>query len=81
MAKEKKPLQDLFDSMDDHAEIRYVRENLIVIGWSAKGTGFGEYTFRKKEDKWILDSECMSRDSVKKILGILVDKTPLVDEE
>jgi hypothetical protein len=45
----------------------------LIISWSEKGRGFGEYTFYYKYGKWLLDSECDSKEAVKRVLSALVD--------
>jgi hypothetical protein len=49
----------------------------FIISWSEKGRGFGEYTFYYKDRKWRLDSEHDSKETVKRILSILVDSIEL----
>lgn len=51
----------------------------FVIGWSDETKGFGQITFRQdSNDKQLsIDSECMGREFVKKILCSLVDKSTL----
>jgi hypothetical protein len=46
----------------------------IVIQWSLKGVGFGEYVFFQRDGKIYCDNEAMSRDSVKKVLCLMVDQ-------
>jgi hypothetical protein len=53
----------------------------IIIGWSEKGRGFGEYAFWQEKGKIYCDNECDSRESVKRILCHMVDQAILVDEE
>ena len=44
----------------------------IVINWSLTGFGFGELvlSYRKEESKWVADTECMSEETVTKILEL-----------
>ena len=45
-------------------EINYIHfeTSVMIIGWSAKGIGFGQLTVYNddKDDKFIIDTECMS---------------------
>ena len=72
--------KDFFNRFEDNAEISYANENGFAISWSVKGRGFGEYAFFKKDDKWMIDNECDSRDNIKKVLEILVDSLLLTDD-
>jgi hypothetical protein len=53
----------------------------LVIGWSEKGRGFGEYTFWEENGKVYCDNECDKRETVKRILCHMVDQAIFVDEE
>ncbi len=46
----------------------------IIIQWSVKGVGFGEYAFFQRDGKIYCDNETMSRESVKKVLCLMVDQ-------
>lgn len=46
----------------------------IIINWSVKGVGFGEYAFFQRDGKIYCDNEGMSRESVKKVLCMMVDQ-------
>lgn len=45
----------------------------VIIKWSEKGRGFGEYTFQYKNGKMICENECDSKESVKRVLCQMVD--------
>lgn len=67
-----------FDRMTDRCA---EANGSITLFWSAKGVGFGQYFIYTGEDERIhIDSECMSRESVKKILNIMVDQAIFDDE-
>lgn len=72
-------MKKLFNKLTDTAEISFSNEKCIVISWSIKNFGFGDYTFFKKEGVWKLDSETCGKEKVKKVLGILIDSLELVD--
>jgi hypothetical protein len=40
----------------------------IDIGWSLQGVGFGHLYFGHRGGKWIADTECMSKESIAKII-------------
>jgi len=52
----------------------------IVIQWSEKGRGFGEYVFYQKDGKIYCDNECDRRETVKRILCQMVDQAIFRDE-
>jgi len=72
-------LRDFFNKCKDYAEIRFSKEGLLVINWSEKGRGFGQYSFFKDKGKWVLDNECDGREAVKRVMCRLIDSLPLVD--
>ena len=79
--KSNKKFKDVLSKFENRACITFSRDGLLVISWSEKDRGFGEYAFRKQEDgTWGLDNECDSREAVKRILGYLVDSLPLLEE-
>jgi hypothetical protein len=86
MSEKDNGVQKFFDRCEDSAEITFVRGEgeehrpCIIIGWSEKGRGFGEYTFFEEDGKWKIDNEADSREAIKRVLGRLVDSLPLVDE-
>ena len=53
----------------------------VCIQWSEKGRGFGEYTFQLKDGKMYCDNECDSRETVKRILCLMVDQCIFLDEK
>lgn len=52
----------------------------IVIEWSEKGRGFGEYAFQIINDKMVCHNERDSRESVKRVLCQMVDDCIFDDE-
>jgi hypothetical protein len=52
----------------------------VTIRWSEKGRGFGEYTFQIINGELICNNECDSKETVKRILNIMVDQSKFVDE-
>lgn len=53
----------------------------VIVYWSEKGTGFGEFVFFMRDGKVHCANECMSRESVKRILCTMVDQAVFLDEE
>ena len=53
----------------------------FIISWAEKGRGFGEYVFWKDGDKMIIDNECDSRESIKRVMCNLIDNCELADEK
>ncbi len=68
-------LQAMFDSCPDAVSMH----GGFGLDWSLKGCGFGQLYFDVKEGEIYCDSEYMSPESVKKILGILVDQAKFRD--
>jgi hypothetical protein len=53
----------------------------IDIQWIYTGLGFGEFRIRREGDKYICDSECMSKEFVKEILELLGDTIELSESD
>jgi len=51
----------------------------VVINWSEKGRGFGQYCFQKIGDKLICHNEYDSKETIKRILCLMVDQCELKD--
>lgn len=47
-------------------------EGVMIIGWSAKGVGFGEIIFYRKNKKFYCETECMSKEFVKAVMDSLL---------
>ena len=61
-------------------EGNHKNQNGFWIEWSAD-CGFGEFTFKRDIDgKWTCDDECMSRESVKKVLDAFFSQV-IMDSE
>lgn len=91
MTEKKNIFEDLFGDAEDRATISFTNEDTVVISWMLKSVGFGDLTFRKigshhdpelEEDipEFAMDTECMGRDSVKRILCALADTLPIIGE-
>jgi hypothetical protein len=52
----------------------------VCIKWAMRGFGFGELTFWMEDGKLHCDNECMSRETVKKILCLMADQAVLRDD-
>lgn len=53
----------------------------VTVKWTAKGTGFGEFTFYSVDGKLHCQNEMMSKDFIKLMLCLIVDKAILDDSE
>lgn len=51
----------------------------IIINWSEKGRGFGEYVFYQENGKIYCLNECDSKETVKRILCQMVDQAEFID--
>jgi len=49
------------------------KRKAFVVSWSEKGRGFGEYAFFERDGKMMIDNECDSKESVKRVLCALID--------
>lgn len=74
-----KDLKEVFEGIEDSAEIAYVTEECIGIDWLLKGKGFGELNFYKKNGVWKLETETMGKKHAKRVLEILIDSLELID--
>ena len=70
-------LEEIFENMETSAQITSISTTHIQISWTEKGRGFGDYTIYLEDGEWRLDTECDSKESVKRILGTLIDGLPL----
>ena len=67
-------MQDVFDRYDDGVQLH----NSFTLSWTVTGTGFGQFYFYTNTDgKLCCSNECMSKESIKKILGMMVDSCVL----
>jgi len=63
---------------DFEADVNYCEPtDTIHLQFGVKGFGFGELYFYTKEDKLYCDNELMGKETIKKILNIMVDKAEL----
>lgn len=51
----------------------------FIIRWGIANCGFGEFAFYKKGDKVFCDTECMSKETVKKVMMKFLDSIECVD--
>ena len=51
----------------------------IIIKWSEKGRGFGDYVFQLIDGKMVCHNECDSPESVKRVLCNMVDQCTFMD--
>ena len=68
----------IFDKFPNGISIT-ISGKYFIIHWSVKGRGFGDYTFWQEGDKIMCDNECDSKESVKKVLCMLVDNADFTD--
>lgn len=70
-------LQDMFEKISDSVEI-----SPFTVFWSMKGVGWGQYNFYMDENNIVhIQNECMSRESIKKVLCMMVDEAVLDDDD
>jgi len=51
----------------------------ILINWSEKGRGFGQYAFQIIDDKMICNNEMDSKETVKRMLCVMIDQCEFTD--
>ena len=68
-------LSEIFDKCPDDVSI----VNPIHLQFSMKGFGFGEVRFYQDAETGTIycDNECMSKDTIKQILSMMVDQSTL----
>jgi len=73
-------IQEFWDSCPDHSTITFSKKGCLVVSWSERGRGFGEYAlFQDRKGKWTIDNECDGREAVKRAFCRLLDSLPLTD--
>ena len=68
-------IKAMFDSVPNSVTLH----EMIRFNWSQAGRGWGELGFYMHEGKLMCMNECMSKDTVKGILNMLVDLSELDD--
>jgi len=66
-------IHEAFDKIEDGVRIG----KPFSISWAVKGTGFGSYFFYEKDGQIHCQNECMNKDSIKKVLNMMVDNCVL----
>ena len=84
-------IQEMFNAMEDSCSPMGIPENrndeplgTALLGWSAKGIGFGSFYFYEKKDdnnntKLYCENECMSKEFIKRMLCVMVDNAIIND--
>lgn len=67
----------MFDKLEDKTAPHC---DQFTISWTAKGVGFGQFHFYKKDEKWYCNNECMSKDFIKRVLSTFVDEVELTEK-
>ena len=74
-------IQDLLNSFEDSISIHTDLPNTFIVCFSKKGFGFGQIHFFNDADGNICcENENMDKETLKKILGMMVDRCKLMDE-
>lgn len=68
-------LRKMFDQLEDGVSLH----KPFSLDWSLKGIGFGQFYFYEKEGRIYCDNECMSKESIKRVLSAMVDQCELTD--
>lgn len=77
MTPEVVPIEEFFNHLSDEVFLNAG----FQIDWAVKGIGFGGFYFHQDENGIIrISNECMSKDFIKKVLCMMVDKAILQDE-
>lgn len=69
------------ETINGEGERSSERSAHVIIGWGAKGIGFGELTIIECNGAFEINSECMSRRFVKAILERIVDSAETKDSD
>jgi hypothetical protein len=69
----------MFDTETDYEfEGNYcVLDDVMHLRFGIKGFGWGELYFYEKDEQMYCDNELMSKDTIKRILNMMVDKCEL----
>ena len=72
-------LQDFFNTCPTGVHL----DKSFTVEWSVTGMGFGQFYFYTDpaDGKIHIDNECMSCDSIKKVLCAMVDQAVLNDKK
>ena len=62
-------LKEFFDKHPNECKV----VGHATFNWSLKGCGFGQLHFYIRNGKTHCDNECMSKETVKEIMNILID--------
>lgn len=71
-------LLDAFKKLNDGVTVH--RPFHFALDFSLKGFGFGQLYFSERDGKVFISNERMDRDTIKRILGVMVDQAILDDE-
>jgi len=71
---------DICEKQNIYFGCNYNNIPTVVIEWSEKGRGFGEYTFQIIDGKMVCNNECDSKETVKRILCKMVDQCTFLEE-
>jgi hypothetical protein len=69
-------IQAMFDSLNNGVSL-HAR---VGLDWSMTGFGFGQLYFYEKDGKIFCSNENMGKETIKKILNIMVDQCELEDQ-
>lgn len=67
-----------FNNMPDSQRL-YFSPGGFTVQWSAKGVGFGSFTFRKSDGTLVIANELMTKGFIKEVLCRMVDGAVLED--
>ncbi len=68
-------LTDILDKFEDSISVTD-----FTISWSAKGVGFGEFSFYTEDGVLHCDNECMSKHFIMSTLIAMVEKAQLTND-
>jgi hypothetical protein len=74
-------IQDILDRCEDHITIHTDVPHTFIVCFSKKGFGFGQiHFFTDAEGNLCCENENMNKETLKEILGMMVDRCKLMDQ-
>ena len=70
---------DIIEKQNIYFGCNYQDVPTVIIEWSEKGRGFGEYVFQIIDGKMVCHSEGDSKETVKRVLSNMVDQCEFID--
>lgn len=78
MSEENK-LDKVLDGFEDHIALApMINSQGFLVEFSLKGFGFGEWAFYIKDGKFVINTECTDKETIKQAMNILIDQADVI---